>query len=600
MSRFGSPTNELQLRYDRRQPKVIPDWREETPHTDDATDAEAAKAVATAESRVRMAAFFSGQSAAAAAQQVAAICGKEVARKANLHYGLAFEKAMAMGIGITMDKFVPAQPLGPLGPTEIRYLQDIDSPLLGRQTRSCIKNHETGSKRVEYPVTMLDGRVHEPTLYTSSDRGSLGRVFFDFSVHGLGLRQVHQYDFFHIVEGFKKDSYSDVSLKLKKLEAATSYRCLGGAYGTCSFFLQIQRAATAFFANNDSTNDVYGVCYARICDDRKISYEIRSRSSHREELWRVLPSSGFLHAVGFMPVLGRWGDFEEKHESIKPDRSVILMITIDMGLKKKWWPSISKSPVNIMECLDFDLHDDDEDAVGDHAELAGALPPGPSAACPAAPKMSVAASNNELKQIRSKKVNTMDFMAWYYADRQGLRLMDAHNFVLAAVIELFKMTLTSHKTLWGHANLFRDLTEGLFAKTINAIWQTLKDPSVLKALDLMPKYTGDVVASEGDLEVTNVMTKGAIALSGDLALYEFEFTHSMYGFSARLLQTDEALLAKDFSVLHLSVSFFRVQLNIVHSVLGWTSGGGARMPHAERILQSLKSGGLVCRSLRTT
>lgn len=109
----------------------------------------------------------------------------EVQRKDNIHYGMALDKAFKVHLGVDLRRFLPRTRLLPLQAGERRYLVEVDTPV-GRQTKSCIKNDQDGSRRIEHPLQYADGLAWEPTLYSAADRCAVGRQLLDFFQVGLG------------------------------------------------------------------------------------------------------------------------------------------------------------------------------------------------------------------------------------------------------------------------------------------------------------------------------------------------------------------------------------------------------------------------------
>ena len=213
----------------------MPDYRETAPLPSDVTLRATAKDSIVEAATLKMKAFFDNPTEEASDTLAKLTSELQVERKANIYYGLAFDKSLQIGLGIETAMFAPKHKLKPLKLNEKRYKQNCESPVLGMQCRSCVVNSETGERRLEYPVETINGAIEEPTLYTSVDRCSMGRPLMDFLCLGLCLRHVHQYDIWHILEGFLKKSYLRVGKHFARLEATVTYRVFSGPFKFCSF-----------------------------------------------------------------------------------------------------------------------------------------------------------------------------------------------------------------------------------------------------------------------------------------------------------------------------------------------------------------------------
>jgi hypothetical protein len=269
------------------------------------------------------------------------------------------------------------------------------------------------------------------------------------------MRTLGQYDLWHILDDFTKKTYLRTNTHVKRLESAVAYRAFCGPWNKHAFWHSFLGASKILFTlGND--NAYYNACYNRICDDRCIPQEKRMEVGHRWQLWTILPNSRIFQRLGFQPVLGRWCNHEEKHIQLKPDRAVILMVLLFMGIERNWWPSLRSSPLHHV-CPEF--HHDSDSSVSsdgnDNADPNSGLEE-PEAAAPAAAastssssrsKPSVAQAKAMMSKIRGKRANTLDFACHFYANPDGLQDLDAVAFINDPVVEYFRMWLTRHKAV---------------------------------------------------------------------------------------------------------------------------------------------------------
>ena len=148
--------------------------------------------------------------------------------------------------------------------------------------------------------------------------------------------------------------------------------------------------------------------------------------------------------------------------------------------------------------------------------------------------------------MRHKRVNTLDFACWFYASRQPLRELDAVVAVNKPLREFFGLWMTKYKTLQGHRDFFTGLAEGSLSDLVSDIWEVLTTPDVLTSLGISCT-SNDISCACNDQKVAQYMLETCNVLTGDLAIYEFEFTHSLYGMSSRLLSADADKVDADLS-----------------------------------------------------
>ena len=197
--------------------------------------------------------------------------------------------------------------------------------------------------------------------------------------------------------------------------------------------------------------------------------------NHKYLLWESLPTSACMKSMGFMMTLGRWTNYESKHDAVREDRGVILMVLLYMGLLKKWWPKIEDSPFYgiMIDNLEL-LAEEGGDVCEELAAVAEAAAEVVFVAAAPAPepgeKANVKDSNEELKRIRATRHNTLDFSCCFFADLFGLRELDAIYWTHLPFVEEFRKELTNHKTLWGHSDLFLKLSGELFGQFVDDVW----------------------------------------------------------------------------------------------------------------------------------
>lgn len=111
--------------------------------------------------------------------------------------------------------------------------------------------------------------------------------------------------------------------------------------------------------------------------------------------------------------------------------------------------------------------------------------------------------------------------------------------------------MAQHKTLRGHRDLFRGFTNGELSEVISDTWDVLADVNTLSDLGLasINELVGKTVDIPSERAIAQVMLETAVSVMGDLAVYEFELTHSLYGFAPRFLSGDPESINEDTQLL---------------------------------------------------
>jgi hypothetical protein len=107
--------------------------------------------------------------------------------------------------------------------------------------------------------------------------------------------------------------------------------------------------------------------YPWICAAKGIKLATMNCDVHFVQLYAELKKARPLTNIDSRMKLGRWNSFHDKHEAWKPDRLVVLMILISLGIEKRWWKSFHDCPLFrvIVSELDIDLDaDGDEEMPG--------------------------------------------------------------------------------------------------------------------------------------------------------------------------------------------------------------------------------------------
>ena len=174
---------------------MLPDWKKESPQGVGAAYKKAAPGVAT-----KLSGFMQECKEADEAAKRLREDETNKERVANMYFAQALDGGMRAGTGIDLSLFVVNKPVRKLLPCERRFFVDA-TELTGGQNalrtedppgrkRACIVDDRTGAKRIELQTTRCPKtlRLVRPTLFVSTDEGSVGGPFLFYLFAECGIR----------------------------------------------------------------------------------------------------------------------------------------------------------------------------------------------------------------------------------------------------------------------------------------------------------------------------------------------------------------------------------------------------------------------------
>jgi hypothetical protein len=272
-------------------------------------------------------------------------------------------------------------------------------------------------------------------------------------------------------------------------------------------------------------------------------------------LWTQLRIEGWIGGCGELAKLGRWNQAHDKHEIWRRHRGVNVIAMTQLGIERKWYADVTKSPLFGFFLEDYSLIDGDEIGggagpvdVNDDAEsqvARGSNDP------PAIPR-GVKHSNETLSRKRSSYKNTLDFSSHIFADDQRMKRMDIMWETQDPVILTFKAGLTQCKTIQGHFDYFLGLSRGGLSQALERSWQKLTDGNVLLKIGFS---TIDEVCEskrKADMALAQLCLDALRHLTRQFVMWEYEFTHGLPFQFLRLLSCDQnevtAVTRTDFHI----------------------------------------------------
>lgn len=451
-----------------------------------------------------------------------------------------------MGTGHNFSEFAPGCKVPPLGKTEKRYFSEVKNDagdVISR--RSCIQDVSTGATRYEIPDVLLDGKPTSQSYHLYLDRGSVGAPHAEWLLSKAKFRGTVNYDVFHIFNTQLDSVYVSCGSDFQKREAIVAYNVGHAPYSTQQMGLQLKAQTEKLFAGK-SSQEFYYMSYPSICRDRRIpSYKVND-PLHYDTFFTELKRECDLNPIGRLSRLGRWGQFHDKQMICKPLRHVVTMPMLQMGIEKKWWPSVAKSPLNNYVLESYEILGDDPVAVigddgGDHgaapaAAAAAAAPPPPAGEQPKGVKH----SNECLRRLRAKHVNTIDFACHVMLDSLKMRRLDAHVFGEKHLMARFKLGVTNCKTYMGRDEWFCDLSRGGLSDDLNNMWQSLSSEEAFDFLGFSGcEYTTQAKKDEDSI-IAQLSFDICVMLTYQFGIWEQEFTFGLpYYFNLLETQCEE-------------------------------------------------------------
>ena len=136
--------------------------------------------------------------------------------------------------------------MGPLKVNERREFKDVEIDGVERK-RSVITNLDDSSTWLEFADEFDEkDKVSTPTLYLCIDRGSIGRSWAEFLLHGMRLRMVLGYDPWHIIEGILSIVHVRAGTYLDKLHASVALNAFAGPWFVQSFLAATKKHKGVF------------------------------------------------------------------------------------------------------------------------------------------------------------------------------------------------------------------------------------------------------------------------------------------------------------------------------------------------------------------
>ena len=271
----------------------------------------------------------------------------QVMRMANYHWLIAFDNAFREGCGFGLQMFVPSRRVGLLQPNERRFLAPVHCVMTNEiRNRSFIMNKDTREKRIEV-MNKSDGKNRRvPTLHQIVDCGSLGLAAANFLVHGPPrLRGTLCFDIFHRVQSSWSDGVVRSGMIILKLELAAYGRFKMQPYNKDGVHDQLQPMAADFFERCAPNALIWQIFYPRICRCRRLMNDPRYGSDeHIHEVFEMTKANLTGGGRGCNVRTGRWWNVEQRAAEDLPKRAEVLMLGIETGLRKGWWPTLEASP----------------------------------------------------------------------------------------------------------------------------------------------------------------------------------------------------------------------------------------------------------------
>ena len=191
----------------------------------------------------------------------------------------------------------------------------------------------------------------------------------------------------------------------------------------------------------------------------------------------------------------------------------------------------------------MDHEDDPEDEEVVQLDVNNELRSGAAASstdpvAPAEPvRMTVKASNEELKRVRASYRNGVEFSAWLFCDVHRFRRIDTTTLLEDPIVQLFQLGLTKHKTIQGHKDFLISMSNGELSKAVGKVWEIFQSTAFSEELELLPVINASEKQRKQDLEIVSLAWSTALSITSQFGLWELEWTFGLPHFFNRLLDS---------------------------------------------------------------
>ena len=345
------------------------------------------------------------------------------------------------------------------------------------------------------------------------------------------------------MQGFLDQVYQLANQAFARKEALVSYNVYHCPYSTQAMYGQIKEELPRVFDPANLCSELSFHTYHRICRDRDIPWSSRCAPDHRGDLWLSHVKAHCFKKTDETAKAGRWNQFHDKHLRVKPDRTVMAIPMVHIGIRKGWW-TFEKSPIVGCYLGNYEHIDGDggqldvvSAAAESHAEDAAAGPSAPQAAGssndPPVPK-GVQHSNADVAKVRLRHQNTTDFACNVLLNSQKMRCLDAVVFVQMRVVERFKIGLSS-KTYEKQHTFWEDLASGGWSRTLGETWQAICSEEVVSFCGFGRSPDVNEETKREDAAVMDVVLDAALHMTFLFEVWLAEFTHGLPNYFVLLL-----------------------------------------------------------------
>jgi len=261
---------------------------------------------------------------------------------------IAFESldwALLKDNGWGLAAFVPDRRVGALAPGATRYYIEQPWPITGAvRSRACIML-ESGERYFEVPCAVKNGAHYRPTLHLCQDMGSGSWHGSVFAIQSLGIRGSLSWDRFHRHQCDLAEATARSGLSIIRLEMTAVLGLRRAPWGKEGNHDVLVNAAKEMFDVLDSSNELLQVFFSDICADLDDHPVDEGSEEHYKRLWERCRECLTNAGVGHAPKRSRWWSVETLARQRRSTRSMLLMLLIFVGVRRKWWRRLSETPL---------------------------------------------------------------------------------------------------------------------------------------------------------------------------------------------------------------------------------------------------------------
>eukprot|EP00971_Amphidinium_carterae_P230802 4580156-Amphidinium_carterae.1 len=186
------------------------------------------------------------------------------------------------------------------------------------------------------------------------DQGTIGWPLGLYIVYGLHARATVNFDIWHRVHNDWGLALKHMGLSTVKAAAQVALKMRGAPWASCHFHGLLKEYSRQHFQIHAERTALFDLLY----DDLSRSFEYTGKIQAEREsdvavqaCWSAMGATLEGASVGAKVKLSRWFQHEQRSRDFLKERWPLVYVLLAMGIEKKWWPCVERSPL-MMSCDD--------------------------------------------------------------------------------------------------------------------------------------------------------------------------------------------------------------------------------------------------------